>query len=380
MTDWKPTITDPGERARIVAVIAESDAALAHVETRSDLLDRALLRAYASDLLADADEDDSLARALDLDEHGGMGLGLFGGLAQVGWTVAHLAEGEDADEVTGAIDERFARELETREAWTGDYDLVSGLAGFGVYALERGDAGRALAVRVLEQLERLARPRGAGITWFTRPELLFASQRADAPEGCWNLGVAHGAAGVIGLLARYVAAGVEPVRARACLEGTMAFLLAAEPADRDGRYPPWYVEGHGSQPPPSTRLAWCYNDLGTALALLSAARACDRGDWLGEALELARRCARRSVEAAEVIESGLCHGRAGAAHQFHRLYQATHEQVFADATRRWLDRLLAKRGTDDTSLLRGSCGMALVLAALVSDREPSWDRLILVDL
>jgi hypothetical protein len=396
--DWTPTIIDPDEHARIVAVIGEIIAGLAQVESRSDLLDRALLRAYTADLLGDADEDASLTRALDLEDAGASRLGLFGGLVQVGWTVAHLAGGDDADQLTAAIDERLANVLE--RPWTAEYDLVHGLVGFGVYALERGESGRALAVRVLDELDALARPRGAGIAWHTRSELMAPHERAGAPGGCWDLGVAHGAAGVIALLARYVATGIEPARARASLERAVAFLLAAEPSDRDGRYPTWYVDGPGEQPAPSTRLAWCYGDLGIALALVSAARACDRDDWQAEALALARRCAMRAQDHAYVIDSGLCHGSAGAAHQFHRLYQATRDPIFVDASRAWLDRLLATRRSEpiagfpaatfsdratftwspDPSLLVGACGVALALAAFVSDLEPRWDRMLLLDL
>jgi hypothetical protein len=34
----------------------------------------------------------------------------------------------------------------------------------------------------------------------------------------------------------------------------------------------------------------------------------------------------------------------------------------------------------DASLLMGATGVGLVLAAMISDVEPSWDRLLLVDL
>lgn len=49
------------------------------------------------------------------------------------------------------------------------------------------------------------------------------------------------------------------------------------------------------------RLAWCYNDLGVAIALLSAAFATGTPRWRAEALALARACARRSIVAVTAL-------------------------------------------------------------------------------
>jgi hypothetical protein len=97
-----------------------------------------------------------------------------------------------------------------------------------------------------------------------------------APHGYWNLDLAHGMPGVIALLARFVAAGIEVDRAGALLDAAVAALLAAEPARDDGRYPGWQRGGPDQQDRSADddtarrgRLAWCYDDLGVAAALAS---------------------------------------------------------------------------------------------------------------
>jgi len=305
----------------------------------------------------------------------------------VGWTVAHVAGGEDAEVVCGIFDDTLG---EVVDDWQGDYDLVMGLVGFGVYALERGPSGHPLARRVLEALERRARPHGEGRAWHTAPELMHPDQRASAPDGYWNLGLAHGIPGAIALLARFVASGVEPVRSRALLDDAVAFLVGASPARPGARYPSWQPAASAASP----RLAWCYGDLGVASALLGAALHVGEPAWQTEAIALARDCAARSYDDAKIFDAAICHGAGGVAHLFHRMARATDDPVLATAARSWLDRALALRcaeglagfrshdgaGAPDASILTGVAGIGLVLHAAISEVEPAWDRLLLIDL
>jgi lantibiotic biosynthesis protein len=193
-------------------------------------------------------------------------------------------------------------------------------------------------------------------------------------------------------------------RARTLLEAAVAHVLALSPYSEHGTHPAWECT-HAATPElgpdgaPIGRIAWCYGDLGMAMALFAAARALDDRACRDHALELARACAARDRESAWIADGGICHGAAGGAHAFNRLYRATAEPVFADAARRWVDVLLDLRGElpiagfpqlvrshdaapvwqRDASLLTGAVGIALVAHALVSAIEPSWDRLLLLD-
>lgn len=404
---WRPVITDAAQRARLLDVVREIVAAMRDVTPMEGSLDarvdRAILRTYLSQDGAVPDDEDEggaqLASAVTTFGAGGFPPSLFAGASRVGWGVAHLAGGEEADEVCAAIEQALMRRL-AETPWTADYDLIVGLVGIGVCGLERSEheGGRALVTRVLDRLEETAQPRGAGIAWHTAPELLPEWQRALAPEGYWNLGLAHGNPGVIALLARAIAHGVDATRARAMLDRVVAFLLDAEPPRERGRYPSWQPAGNERG---STRLAWCYGDLGVSIALLSAAQATGEARWRDEAMTLARACATRTFEEASVADAGLCHGTVGAAHVFNRLWHATGEDVFADAARTWIDHTLRIRNDHpiagfpaaardpgrpdvtwnaDETLLSGAVGIALALHAAASEVEPSWDRLLLADL
>jgi class I lanthipeptide synthase len=154
---------------------------------------------------------------------------LYGGFAGVAWAMAHLerrSSGSNTGESTEAVDEALKGYL-NRRGWQSDYDLVSGLVGFGVYAIERLPAPAATACLegVVDRLGETAECGAGGVIWHTAPQLLPPQQRELYPQGYYNLGLAHGVPGVIAVLGAACAAGVRRRRARRLLDGAVAWLL-----------------------------------------------------------------------------------------------------------------------------------------------------------
>jgi lantibiotic biosynthesis protein len=327
-------------------------------------------------------------------------LGLFLGLAGTAWASQHLDElltGSASAETTEEIDEAVAEAVEV-SPWRGDYDLVSGLAGLGCYALDHPDRAFSEVVvgQVVQRLEELAVERDGGFTWWTAPVLMPPEVAAQYPEGYLNLGVAHGVPGVIGMLGRACAQGLAEPRARRLLDGAVAWLLANRRPDDGGSSFTSYISP--SEPTGSATVcqsAWCYGDAGVAAALLSAARSVGEPAWTREALAIARRdCADRPAGAQE-IGTTLCHGAPGLGHLYNRLFQATGEETFAEAARGWFERALAmrqsglglagfvgepERDKDFTrfGLQEGVAGIGLALLAATSSIAPDWDRPMLL--
>jgi lantibiotic modifying enzyme len=326
---------------------------------------------------------------------------LYGGFAGVAWAVAHL-ERRSSDSNGGVsteeVDEALRGYLNNR-GWRRDYDLVSGLAGFGVYALERlpGPTATACLEGVINRLGEAAERGAEDTTWHTGPELLPPQQREQCPRGYYNLGLAHGVPGVIAMLGAACAAGVKRRKARRLLEGAVTWLLRQKRKDETGSlFPAWVAPGGKSE---SCRSAWCYGDPGVAAALFCAARCVGEAAWEREALAIARRAATRTPEETGVVDAGLCHGAAGLGHVFNRIYQATGDATLRRAALFWFQRTLAMRrpgrgvggfqaltarddGTkywdDDPGLLTGATGIALALLAATTSIEPEWDRLLLI--
>jgi hypothetical protein len=389
----RPLIDDAPTRALVERTVHEIGEALAAREatTPFEIADHAVTRSYLEG--GDDQAGRLLAEAVRRFNGHTPALGIDRGGARLGWTIAHLANTQVADDRCARLDRMLACAVAD---WIGEYDLMTGLVGFGVYALERGAAGHALAASVLDRLERSAVAYGDGLAWFTAPDLLPPGHLKAAPDGYWNLGLPYGVAGVIALLARHIAAGVEVPRARTLLDGAVTFVLSASPAaPHAGRFPPW-------QPyhkPISPRLAWCYGDLAVASAVLGAGIHADVEAWVEEGLALARVCAARTLAQARIHDACLCHGAAGIAHMFHRMARATGDEVLYTAARAWIGETLRMRTDrpiagyprvvesggelaleEDASLLTGCAGVALALQAAISDVPPAWDRLLLIDL
>jgi lantibiotic modifying enzyme len=330
--------------------------------------------------------------------------GLYSGFTGVSWVVEHLTggsseSGEDEEDPNQDIDTALLGHLR-QTPWMRDYDLVSGLVGFGVYALERLPRPSAVACLelVVERLAEIAQPRPGGLTWYTPDHLIPEPNRPWYPTGYDNLGVAHGSPGVLALLARVLASGVAEERASSLLEGGVSWLLAQKLPDSEISVFPY---GAGVVRIRPARTAWCYGDPGIAMALLAAGRAAGEPDWEREALALAQTVARRPPERCGVDDAGLCHGAAGLGHLLNRLYHATGDPELLEAARAWFDRALAYqeagRGiggflafsprdgdfdtlvwNEDAAFLGGSAGIALALLAATSGVDPAWDRVLLL--
>jgi lantibiotic modifying enzyme len=319
------------------------------------------------------------------------------GYTGVAWTVIQLCDADTAKEVCSAIDGSLEARLATPPE-ARHYDLIVGLVGIGLYLLDAPESPgrRAQLETVLSQLEQRAVADASGFSWFTPPEQLPAWQRSICPQGYFNLGLAHGVPGVIGLLSRMLLANVERERVSRLLEGAMQWMLGVSSCRVEGRYPSW--RGIGASDTPA-RLAWCYGDMGVASVMLSAARAAERQDWYAEALALSHLTTRRPPELALVRDGGLCHGAAGVAHILNRLFHGIDEPSLRERARYWFGQLLDLRQPGggcggfsmfdpeadpqwrtDPGVLTGSAGIGLALLAATSAHMPEWDRSLLMDI
>jgi hypothetical protein len=319
----------------------------------------------------------------------------YSGFTGIGWAVDLVdgllgTEGEDRN---GDIDEAVTRLLQ-RYPETGPYDLINGLTGLGVYALARWPRPSAVQclLGVVEQLDRRARHDRDGVSWWTPPSW-FGPRRDWYQPGRVDLGVAHGIAGVIPFLARVHRLGLAKETVGPLLDGAVCWLLAHMVDTASGPTVPYFV-ADGVEPG-SARSAWCYGDPGVAAALLLAARDVGEPPWAAAATGLAVRAAARPPDQAGVVDAGLCHGSAGLAHLFNRMYQMTAEPILADAARFWVEWTLdlcstAAPGQNATltdavqpawkgpGLLEGAAGVALAMEAAGTTAEPVWDQMLLV--
>jgi lantibiotic biosynthesis protein len=403
---WRP-ILDDGARAHALTIASEIAEALrdpAHQMSAPSLWDGnagvAIFFAYLHQAVPERGYDHAATSLVDrvIDDAAAEPLGpsLYKGITGVAWMLDHLrgrvldADEEDANEdVDAAL-------LELMQLpWRDRYDLFDGLVGFGLYALTRlpRPAAAACLELVVDQLAATVERRPEGLTWKTGPQLMIPELRAQFPDGNYTVGPAHGVAGVIAVLAAACAAGVAPRRARALLDGAVAWLLRCRLPDASRGQFPRHLSPTSEESEPA-RAAWCAGDPGVASALRIAAREVGEPAWEREALAIARDCLRRPPEASGVVDATLCHGTAGLAHMWNRFYQATGEAAFADAARYWVTRTLDMRRSGGgvagfaletpagrearPGLLQGAAGIGLALLAAATEVAPAWDSALLL--
>lgn len=416
---WRPVLVG-GDAESAVAVVGQiADAMAAHLREAPNgpaglaggAAGVALFYAYLSRATGESSHSELAAQFADLaieaadrlDAADGPHVrSLAVGLPGIAWAMEHL-RGRlwAADEVLNESTDEVVRELLARGAPAlPRYELLYGVAGYGVYALERAahDGDVALAAQVLSVLEARASKVSAGLTWLTPAALAMQRERGHYPEGVFDLGVAHGVAGVIGLLASlHRIGGVRP-RVERLLVGAISWLRSQRLADRSRGHYPFSVA-----PPPSShvsepaRAGWCWGDAGIALALLRAAVVLKDDALEEEAVALV---GSPGDEIHGVDNAGLCHGAAGLALIFARMAQCAPDAVALTASaRRWAKTTLAMQrpGTGiagyaelkggshgaevwrpSAGLLGGAAGVGLALLALATEHEPCWDRCLLL--
>ena len=363
-------------------------------------------------------DDTAIERAVATLEHSisllpslTMDLSVLCGFPSVAWTTEHvlraLDQHPDAEEdINADIDATLLDALRDPLIPTA-YDLIDGLAGLGVYALERRGRSTALALMhaILDRLESTACEQTVGLAW-PSGQSTRSAQGKDGPtdDTYFNLGLSHGVPGVIACLARLHQ--VEEIRERVTplLQGGVAWLCAQRPAGDPGNrgmYPDFVAADVETEP---ARLAWCYGDPGVSVSIVSAGRALGRADLVDFGLEVAHAAAARDVTTSSVVDDGICHGTAGLVHVFHRLYRATGDVGCREAALAWLGRLLRRKDEvpniagfstlcferehageiiEDPAWLTGAAGVGLVLLSALTDPGdpmPTWDRPLLLDL
>lgn len=320
-------------------------------------------------------------------------VGLFGGLAGVAWAIEHVfnrvAPG-DIHDPNSETDEFFLGHVE-RSAPTSEFDLVGGHIAIGVYALERGP--RPIAAEILRRIElrltRLALHRIGGVTELQARSKLRDRSHANFLDG---LGMAHGVAGAVAFLCRLHEAKMlsgpgEDALGQLAHDLHTAKRRALDEARHNGR-----ALARGPT-------GWCWGDIAIAVALLRGAQCCGIAAWAETAVELAAFHASQPVSTVAADDASLCHGAAGVAHIYSRMYQATNDERFRRAATAWFGRSLEMRRTGlgiggydfwadgpngtlvrapTAAFLTGAAGVALALVAGCSTLDPLWDRVLLL--
>ena len=215
------------------------------------------------------------------------------------------------------------------ETW--EFDLFNGLTGVAIYALARlpHRHARHLTRGIIDRLLSESLKDGRGTTWYRPVDFIPDDSLYLFPDGHYCLGLGHGTAGVVAMIAQAHlrdacdGAGVE------LLEQASRWLLSWRSGDGLPRFPAFVdragqeIRLHGITPyGGATPLCWSNTDLGIACALFGAGLALGQSEWKAEALDIAVNAARAATNG-EPERVGFMTGHAGVSHIMNRLWHAS---------------------------------------------------------
>lgn len=324
------------------------------------------------------------------------------GLPGIGWTVEHLAQNglidTAANDILEDVDELLLEGM-IFHLETGNYDYINGALGSVLYFLNRSPLPQfpKIMAHLADRLEKLGQAdEHGGLKWESIKDYITG-------EKGFGISLSHGIASIVAILAKTLGRetmdGETDLAVGGLLKGAVTYLLNQRLERTGGSYfscfPRWALE---SGPVASSRLAWCYGDLGIAMALWQAGRAANREKWKKIAVDVLKHASqRRDLEQNRVIDAGICHGAAGIAHIFNRAFHYTGEKQFKNTAVYWLEKTLemarfdndyagykvkyadeAGGLTDKAGLLEGIAGIGLVFISMISAIEPKWDGCLLL--
>jgi lantibiotic modifying enzyme len=279
-------------------------------------------------------------------------VGLWNGAAGVRWAISQMISDSDTSELLAHLDRAILSMLTSNI--TKSFDLYAGLGGVLLAYADDVTHGDVVLAYVLDRAECI--------------DLLCL--------GPGDFGCAHGIAGILcALTCCQVHGRLNDKLFPTILSLANSLAMSNAPS----------------------RIGWCHGRLGVAMSLLGAGSVLESSTIVGRAIALAL-SSGTAAESAWPNDAGLCHGTAGVAHLYNRMYQVTGDGRLADQARIWLHRTMMMRtlgegvggymmlraGIEpiwraDASLLVGTAGIGLALLAGASATTPWWDRALGID-
>lgn len=320
-----------------------------------------------------------------------------GGIAGIGFTINNLSANDlivsDNNDPFESIDAYLSAYM-MKDIKNGNYDYLHGALGVGLYFLSSLNEKREKNLeRLIEKLESISHKNDDGsISW-------ISPMQHNGDQMAYNLGLSHGLASIIGFLARAYEKQICVEKTIKLLSGAVSFLIKNKQDFKEhlSFFPNWVIKGGYPQ---TSRLAWCYGDLGIAFSLYYAAGVVSKEEWASTALEILKYSTeRRDLLKNGLKDAGLCHGTAGVAHIFNRLFNMTKLPHFQEAAGYWFEKSLEMAKffngfagyqsyiydtneeinyVNNAGFLEGVAGIGLSMMGAVSSFEPGWDEALLL--
>lgn len=223
----------------------------------------------------------------------------------------------------------------------------------------------------------------------------WKSTHFETNETIYNLSLSHGIASNINILTRFFEKNIAKMQSEDMVIKSVNYLLSCQNENELSIFPNYTLTGRSEDQ--KSRLAWCYGDLGIGITLWQTSQIISDKVLEHNSLEiLLHSTERRDLKKNSVVDAGLCHGTAGIAHIFNRVYKNTGNKEFKESADFWFNETIKMAKFEDgfagfknwqnwnntwkneIGFLNGIAGIGLAMISAVSDIEPKWDECLLL--
>ncbi|MCD2424427.1 hypothetical protein LQ567_16730 [Niabella pedocola] len=265
-------------------------------------------------------------------------------------------------------------------------DILHGGMGIGLYFIHRRK--KQPIKKLLDYLDDHKDNYNGAYIWHRYDEY-------RAKDYIYDLGLAHGNASVMYFLTQCIKSGLFKKKSTNLLKGLMTFYLQIAEPESMSSFPSFILKQSFIKKVKdysSSRIAWCYGDLGILYSMYFASDILQDNDTKNKSIEMLIKCSKRMGKDSGVIDAGFCHGSIGPAYMFKKLYNACNVNEFKIAEDFWISKTLEfgtepgvfgnylfltdKGGAEQHDFLQGVHGISMVLNSYVCDIDSHWDSML----
>lgn len=319
-----------------------------------------------------------------------------GGVSGFGWLICYLSDKKLID-----IDEDYFKELD--EILRGHlrlandnkaFDQMHGMLSIALYFLKRN---------LKDDLKYVLNVLGENMEYDNNEVRWLTSNLLTPPN--YNFGLAHGVAGVLYFLGKCFHLNVECDLCRKIGDGIIQFYNNNEQSLIESKsYYPYYIYKSNYQKELSlsvkSRLSWCYGDLSVLMTVYNYAVWTDNVDLRKTTVDkLINSTQRKNWRDVCAFDAQFCHGAAGIAHMYNRMYHNTGCSEFKNATIYWMKAAIEMGKSERADsvagylfltdkkeitwegceqLLEGACGVGLSFLSVLDDNLIDWDECMML--
>jgi lantibiotic modifying enzyme len=306
-----------------------------------------------------------------------------GGISGICWCIQHLIINGFIDNENIEIIETFDHYLCEQAAYHSsidNYDFLHGTTGTALYLLKRIDV----------PLARHATETMINMLYHSKIENNGAYYWKSKIGNDINICLSHGMSSICIYLCKVFQANIKRSTCQELLKKSVSFLLTQEIslADRISMFPSYNKASN----PLYSRLGWCYGDLGIAMSIWHYGITFNDNLMKEKAMEIFMFSAnRKNLRENHVIDASICHGTAGIAQIYKKMFFYTEHEEFKDIAIFWIEQtlLMSKyndgivgyraNGNDNSiDMLNGIAGIGLVLLSFLTNEDANWDECLLL--